>query len=62
MENSYQGKQLGYAKKIRESYGEHTESDLEKLRKLDEKVKRPADILRTLSVLSARSCSAWGCA
>ena len=54
MENSYQGKQLGYAKKIRESYGEHTESDLEKLRKLDEKVKRPADIFAyTFGVVGA---------
>lgn len=54
MENSYQEKQLGYAEKIRESYGEHTESDLEKLRKLDEKVKRPADIFAyTFGVVGA---------
>ena len=54
MENSYQEKRLGYAKKIRESYGEHTVSDLEKLRKLDEKVKRPADIFAyTFGVVGA---------
>ena len=54
MEKSYQEKQVGYAEKIRESYGEHTESDLEKLRKLDEKVKRPADIFAyTFGVVGA---------
>lgn len=42
MEKSYQQKQLGYAERVRESYGERTESDLEKLRKLDRQARRPA--------------------
>lgn len=41
---SYSKKDLKIAQNIREHYGEHKESDLEKLRKLDERVKRPADI------------------
>lgn len=48
------GKAARLCRKIRESYGEHTESDLEKLRKLDEKVKRPADIFAyTFGVVGA---------
>lgn len=54
MEFSYDEKQLQTAQNIRESYGERRESDLEKLRRLDEKVKRPADILAyTLGVIGA---------
>lgn len=54
MEFSYDEKQLQTAQNIRESYGERRETDLEKLRRLDEKVKRPADILAyTLGVIGA---------
>lgn len=54
MEFSYDEKQLQTAQNIRESYGESRETDLEKLRRLDEKVKRPADILAyTLGVIGA---------
>ena len=54
MEFSYDEKQLQTAQNIRESYGESRETDLEKLRRLDEQVKRPADILAyTLGVIGA---------
>lgn len=54
MDISYQERELKAAENIRESYTEHGESDMEKLRKLDGKVKRPADIFAfTFGVIGA---------
>ena len=54
MEFSYQEKELKTAEHIREAYSERGESDIEKLRKLDGKVKRPAEILAyTLGVIGS---------
>lgn len=54
MEFSYQEKELKTAEHIREAYSERGKSDIEKLRKLDGKVKRPAEILAyTLGVIGS---------
>lgn len=54
MEFSYQERQLKAAENIRQSYAARGESDIERLRKLDGKVRRPADILAyTLGIIGA---------
>ena len=45
MQSSYDARQIKFTEHIRESYGEKRESDLERLRKLDGRVKRPAAAL-----------------
>ena len=41
MQSSYDARQIKFTEHIRESYGEKRESDLERLRRLDGRVKPP---------------------
>lgn len=54
-------KETKYAQRVIKEYGVHEETDIDKLRKLDRKAKRPAEIFAYVYGTVSALVSGWGC-